>query len=691
MQKISFYHLEFLVNDEDRVMLTRGFGMPELDEAAIKTSSIVEVQIAGVNHGVDGAHRMVGTSEASALRYVSHKTDKDTLEITQRSPRVEVTTVFTAYGDTNAIRVFSRVKNITNEDQVMTAASAFALRGFGPGDWRAGDDLYFHDFMFWHHTEARARVRSWRDCGLDIGSASMRQANVGGWSTKEYAPVAILEDRRDSSFLMFQIESNSDWYWELGYHGPLSYLHLGYATEWYHAWSRKLAPDETYQTVTVALAHGNSLNQVVGEMTKYRRHIRHITKPDENMPLIFNEYMHWKWDGPDEESTEKTAPLVAKTGVEYYVIDCGWHDEVTPDVVYHYVGEWKESATHFPNGLRKTTDMIRKCGMKAGLWIEPEVVGMKCQKMIDYYGDECFLQRNGKKVCELGRYLLDFRHEKVRAYLSETIDRMVNEYGADYIKFDYNQDCGVGTDYNSFSRGEGLEDHTRAYYDWALSMMKKYPQVIFEGCASGGGRMDYKTLSEFSLMSTSDQTEYYRYPYIVGNMSTCILPEQAAVWNYPVCSKAHRHCEDKVNENVPDEVVAINCINSFLGRMHLASPIWLLNERKQAILQEGIDYMRTLTEAKKTALPYMPLGYVRWGAPVVSVGLLSGDKLYLGVWNFDKPQTVKIPLCEVQAKSAKVGYPMMLPTDFELKDNVLSINFTENEQARFFEIELEKK
>ena len=79
-------------------------------------------------------------------------------------------------------------------------------------------------------------------------------------------------------------------------------------------------------------------------------------------------------------------------------------------------------------------DLIHSHGMKAGLWIEPEVVGMKCQKMIDYYGDECFIQRNGKKVCELGRYLLDFRHEKVRAYLSETIDRMVNEYGCDYIK-----------------------------------------------------------------------------------------------------------------------------------------------------------------------------------------------------------------------------------------------------------------
>ena len=268
---------------------------------------------------------------------------------------------------------------------------------------------------------------------------------------------------------------------------------------------------------------------------------------------------------------------------------------------------------------------------------------------------------------------------------------MINEYGADYIKFDYNQDCGPGSDYDSFSRGEALEDHMRAYYDWALSMMKKYPQVIFEGCASGGSRMDYKTLSEFSLMSTSDQTEYERYPYIAGNMLACILPEQAAVWNYPVRSKAHRHCEDKVNENVSDEVVAINVVNTLLGRMHLASPVWLLNQHKQAILKEGLDYARTLTEMKKVAVPYLPFGYVTWGAPTISAGLMTDEKLYLAVWNFGEAREVTVPLTDLCVKSAKVGYPLSLPTDFSLTDNALVVRFTEVEQARFFEIELDKR
>lgn len=83
-----------------------------------------------------------------------------------------------------------------------------------------------------------------------------------------------------------------------------------------------------------------------------------------------------------------------------------------------------------------TTDYIRSLGMRVGLWIEPEIVGKDCTEMLSYYDDECFIRRNGQKVCVMGRYFLDFRNAKVLKYMSETIRRMVEDYGADYIKMD---------------------------------------------------------------------------------------------------------------------------------------------------------------------------------------------------------------------------------------------------------------
>ena len=49
--------------------------------------------------------------------------------------------------------------------------------------------------------------------------------------------------------------------------------------------------------------------------------------------------------------------------------------------------------------------------------------------------------------------------------------------------------------------------------------------------------MDYETLKHFSIVSTSDQVRDFLYPYIAANVLSAVLPEQAAVWSYPVSSR----------------------------------------------------------------------------------------------------------------------------------------------------------
>lgn len=235
---------------------------------------------------------------------------------------------------------------------------------------------------------------------------------------------------------MFQIESNNSWYYEISDFDGKFYLYLGGKNLAFNGWQKHLLPMQTYVTDKVAVCFGDSLDGVLGEMTKYRRTIAAKCTPDENLPTIFNEYMHLSWDCPTEENTRRIAPTVAKLGVKYYVIDCGWHNEEDGKTVYPYVGQWKESNTRFPHGVRVTTDYIRSLGMRAGLWIEPEIVGKDCTEMLSYYDDECFIRRKGKKVCVMGRYFLDIRNAKVVKYMSETIRRMVEDYGADYIKMD---------------------------------------------------------------------------------------------------------------------------------------------------------------------------------------------------------------------------------------------------------------
>jgi len=381
--------------------------------------------------------------------------------------------------------------------------------------------------------------------------------------------------------------------------------------------------------------------------------------------------------------------VVASLGAEYYVIDCGWHNEEPGDQVYPFVGQWKESHARFPEGVRKTTDLIRSLGMKAGLWIEPEIIGIKCREMLDYYDDDCFITRFGKKVCVMGRYFLDYRNQKVIDYMSETIRRMVEDYGADYIKLDYNEDLGIGTDKDSDSFGEGLEQCARAYLGWIDTMRARFPQVLFETCSSGGMRMDYETLKHFSIISTSDQVHYRKYPYIAANILSAVLPEQAAVWSYPVDSfgrpgEPFEATYKWVNAHISAEQVIMNMINSFLGRMHLASHVELLSADKQALIREGITYFNRLSAVKGEALPYLPFGFTDFTKQAVACGLLHGGTLYLAVWNLGG-DAVTVPL-ERTVRAASVAYPSGADTKLTVEGDKVTVEFTEAYQARFLEI-----
>lgn len=687
--EIRFKRLVFVVNGDKILMTECGRFVSPVGH------TFAEVQICGENKDTHLGVKMARSSEGAKLRYRSHERRENELIIVQETDLVRVTTHFVGYNDTDTVRVYTEVENISSDALVLEEVSAFVAYGIGERGIDSADDLYFTRFQQSHHAECQPRRASFREWGLFRANYESQKriafANVGSWSTKEELPQGIIEDRASGCFTMFQIESNASWYYEIADCNQEYYVYLGGPNATFHSWSKKLDVGGRYISPNVALAFSDSLNGVLGEMTKYRRAIEGKSPADAALPAIFNEYMHLSWDSPSEAQTKKIAPFVQKTGVSYYVIDCGWHDECDTAQIYRYVGQWKESTVRFPKGVRATTDYIRSLGMKAGLWIEPEVIGIDCAEMLAYYDDDCFLQRNGKRIAVMNRYFLDYRAEKVRSYMTETIRRMVEDYGADYIKCDYNQDCGVGTDYAAYSAGDGLEEASRAFLAWMQEMIARFPQVVFEGCSSGGMRMDYKTLSVYSLLSTSDQIDYLQYPYIAGNVLAAVLPEQAAVWSYPVGELANgltgEAAENAVHTKLSKARLSVNMINSFLGRMHLASHLELLNGEQAALVEEGVRYYSSLAEAKKTALPYLPCGFTEFGAPRVVAGFKTEEKIYLAVWCLHGEKTVRVPIAE-EIQSVRLAYPSNANVRVVYEDKTLSVTFSEEKDAAFFELSL---
>lgn len=304
-------------------------------------------------------------------------------------------------------------------------------------------------------------------------------SNSGTWSTKEYLPMGAVEDTNNT--IMWQIEINGSWQWEISDIADMIYLKLSGPNEQENHWYKELKPGDEFQSVKACITVGESFDDCLRNMTKYRRVICEASFTNGKLPVIFNDC----WSSVNlKPTTDKSLPVIdkaASVGAECYVVDAGWYAD---GEWWDTVGEWQPIGWRFPNGIKEVFDYIKAKGMIPGIWLEIEVMGIDCP-ILNQFDDECFFMRHGKRVIDHGRYQLDFRNKKVREFATSVVDRVVVDYGVGYIKFDYNIDAGTGTEVSADSFGDGLMKHGLAYISWIDEIRAKYPELIIEHCSSG--------------------------------------------------------------------------------------------------------------------------------------------------------------------------------------------------------------
>lgn len=452
--------------------------------------------------------------------------------------------------------------------------------------------------------------------------------STGTWSTGGSVPMAFLESRETGNVWAFQVEHNGAWRWEIGDNTVDGYFALSGPTSVNHSWMKDLGEGESFATVPASFVMGGDMQTTVEEMTKYRRIGRLVDESSAVSQVIFNDYMNTINGDP---TTEKLLPLIssaAQVGCEVFVIDCGWYDDSGD--WWPSVGEWKPSKTRFPGprGIGEVIDAIKEAGMVPGLWLEPEVIGIK-SPVAQELPDSAFFQRNGQRVVEQERYILDLRDESARRYLDGVVDRLIGDYGVQYFKMDYNVSPGAGTDYHADSVGDGLLGHNRAFLDWVDGLHRRYPKLILENCSSGGMREDFAQTSRFQVQSTSDQQDYRLYPVIAATAPLMVLPEQAASWAYP-------------QAEMDAEQTAFNINTTFLGRFFLSGYINQMEEWQKNIIQQGIQaYREHVQPMIGESVPLWPLGLPSWDSAVVALGVKASQRTIVTVWARNAPETVK--------------------------------------------------
>ncbi|MEU1482025.1 alpha-galactosidase [Streptomyces sp. NPDC005760] len=603
-------------------------GAPGQDWAAL----VPLVEVTATGHGrLWSGERFIETAIGDRLTYRDHDTVWDAsgerTTIRLADPETALMAEVTLETASGAGFLRSRVRLVNEGDTPLRLESVSSLTLGGITDERGGlDALMLH----WADNDWLAECR-WRQAPFrrqvvplsrfahgHEGRGCFERSSQGSWSTGRHLPVGALTDRRGRTWL-WQIESSAGWRFETGEREGAAYVALFGPDDAHHQWRHSLAPGEDFHTVPAVLVRAGTggLDAAFGELTDYRRLIRRDHPDHRTLPVIYNDYMNTLMGDP---TTDKLLPLIAaagRAGAEVFVIDAGWYDDDAQGW-WDAVGAWEPAQGRFPGGIQEVLDAIRAHGMVPGLWLEPEVVGVR-SPLAHTLPPEAFFRRGGLRVTEHGRHHLDLRHPAARAHLDAVVDRLVGEWGVGYLKLDYNINIGPGTENGPESPGAGLLGHHRAHLDWMSAVLDRHPGLVLENCGSGGLRMDYAQLAVTQLQSTSDQQDPLRYPPIAAAAATAATPEQAAVWAYP-------QPDDSADR------IGFTLTGALLGRIHLSGFLDRMNDEQFDLVRSAIRVYKDIRPEIADAHPLWPLGLPDWEDAWIAHGLRAADSMLLTVW-----------------------------------------------------------
>lgn len=162
----------------------------------------------------------------------------------------------------------------------------------------------------------------------------------------------------------------------------------------------------------------------------------------------------------------------------------------------------------FPNGLSELIDHVKSLGMRFGIWIEPEMVN-EDSDLYRAHPEWVYRYENRRILKGRSQYVLDLTREEVAEFMIGTLDRLLLEHDISYIKWDMNRaiaETGV-RGRTSVERKQSWLLHMRNFYRVVEEVRRRHPEVEFEACASGGGRVDLGAMRHFDEYWPSDNTD----------------------------------------------------------------------------------------------------------------------------------------------------------------------------------------
>ena len=419
----------------------------------------------------------------------------ETLAITLEDPisHVEVELLYGVFPAEDVITRAAVVKNVGNETfTIRKALSANLDFSFG-----RFDVITFYG----RHAMERNLHR------LEVGHGIFEIGSRRGASSHQYNPLMILADETadEISGSCYAMEL----VWSGGFTGCLEKDQFD-QTRWQMGhmdghFSYPLKAGETFTAPEAILTYSeHGFEQLSLNLhNTIRKHV--LTGPwkDRVRPLLLNswEACYFDFDGDTIRSIAREAKDL---GFEMIVVDDGWFGKRDDDTTS--LGDWSVNEEKLGCTLPQLIRDIRAMDMKFGIWIEPEMISEESE-LFKAHPDYALSVPGRAPVIGRNQLVLDFSRKEVVDAIFDQFCEIFAEEVPDYIKWDFNRSLSESFSKNADDQGRVFYDFMLGTYDLLSRFREKWPDILIEGCAGGGGRFDAGMLYYTPQIWCSDNTD----------------------------------------------------------------------------------------------------------------------------------------------------------------------------------------
>ena len=295
-----------------------------------------------------------------------------------------------------------------------------------------------------------------------------------------------------------------------------------------------LEPGDCFETPEAVMTYSHrGFNGMSNQMHEFVR--EHIVRGDwkkKDRPILLNSWEASYFD-INEHKLLSLAKAGKEVGIELFVMDDGWFGERNDDT--SSLGDWDVNHKKLPHGLNGLCEKIKKLGLMFGIWVEPEMISVN-SKLYKEHPDWAIGIPNAPHSEGRNQRILDLTRTEVQDYVIEKMTEVFSSADISYVKWDMNR---TFSDYYSSAlsserQGEVSHRYVLGLYRCMKELTKRFPKILFEGCAAGGNRFDLGILSYFPQIWASDDTDAwcrvkiqngysYGYPMstVTAHVSSC--------------------------------------------------------------------------------------------------------------------------------------------------------------------------